>query len=404
MKLKSRKKILFVASLPPPMGGVEHAMQQLLGSSLTQRFEIIHIDSRIRLANVKRGYINLSGIKKLLTICFKIIVKVIATRPKIVYFPISSNKTGFARDGILIFLTKILGLKIVAHYRGGNFDNFYNYSSWIGKALIRFVLICVDKLIVLGESIKRTFRGIYPEKKEIKIVPNGINLKAFSHCPTSRNFNAESPFIILYIGNISFVKGFYDLMLVYKKLFNKYSNLQLVYAGEIISVDQEKNILQRYFSNEIQKRMNGSSKEISKFLQESAKYNAKYLGTINSKRKMKILSEATVFVLPSYSEGFSMGALEAMAAGLPVITTNVGAMREVIKHSENGYTIEPGDCEALFRKLSIIMKDRELCKRMGQKSFEIAKKHFDIEQVAKRLGDIFDTVIYNASLHSAKKL
>jgi glycosyltransferase involved in cell wall biosynthesis len=393
LKGKNKDRLLIVAPLPPPMGGVEHAMEQLLGSSLTQRFSTTHVNSRIRCSNKQRGYIDFSGMKNLLALCFKILRSIILTRPTLVYCPMSSNKTGFARDAVLILLARITGRKIVVHYMGGNFDNFYRHSTWLGKILIRFVLRLVDALIVLGESIKRNFKGIYPESKEIKVVPNGMNPNQFIHRSSFPNHKAESSFQILYIGNISFVKGFYDLMIVYKRLFEKFPSLRLSFVGEIISVEQEKNILRKYFSGENQKRMDGSSKEIDEFVQEAAKYHAAYLGVIDGDRKLKVLSEAAVFVLPSYSEGLSTGVLEAMAAGLPVITTKVGAMSEVILDGENGYLVEPGDCETLYEKLAALINNRELCKKMGKRSVEIVKERFDIERVAEHLGDIFDSII-----------
>lgn len=398
-----KKKLLFVAPLPPPMGGVEHAMEQLLNSNLTHRFDIIHINSRIRESNINRGYINFSGIMKLLSIGYKLILNVLKNRPKYAYFPISSNKTGFARDGFLILLAKTFGMKIVVHYRGGNFDNFYNYSSWFGKSLIRFVFFRVDMLIVLGHSIVKTFKGIFPERKEIKIVPNGINLEEFSHCSSHRDSNTKSSFTILYIGNLSFVKGFYDLVLVYKRLFESYPHIRLFCAGEVVSMDKERNILCKYFSEEIRKRMDRSADEIQLFLKQSERYNTTYLGVIDKQQKKKILSEASVFVLPSYSEGFSMGVLEAMAAGLPVISTNVGAMSEVIKNSENGFILEPGDFESLYNKLTYLIENNDLCEKMGKNSIEIVKGYFDIEQIADRLGDIFDLAIDTSRLDIAEK-
>lgn len=389
----SRKRILVVAPLPPPMGGVEHAMEQLLRSTLTQKFSITKLNPRIRRSNKERGHLNLSGIRALFALCLNISRVLAVNRHKLVYLPISSNRTGFARDAILILLIKLTRRKIVTHYHGGNFDNFYRHSTRLDRILIRFVLRRVDTLVVLGDSIKGNFKGIYPESKAIEAVPNGVNPNEFARCSTHCSGSDDSAFRIFYLGNVSFVKGFYDLMVVYKRLFQKFPYLRLSVAGEIITVDQERNILRDYFPPEIQERMDRSSREIDEFLGEAAKYGATYFGVIDRQTKMKLLTEATVFILPSYSEGFSMSVLEAMASGLPVVTTNVGAMSDVVEDGRNGYVVRPGDSPALEEKLSILIGDRKLCREMGLRSIEIVNERFDIEEVARRLGDIFDKAI-----------
>jgi glycosyltransferase involved in cell wall biosynthesis len=80
----------------------------------------------------------------------------------------------------------------------------------------------------------------------------------------------------------------------------------------------------------------------------------------------QILARADVFVLSSRSEGMPMSALEAMAAGLPVVATAVGGVPELVVDGETGFLVPPGDAPALSRALDRILGDPDLRRRLGE--------------------------------------
>jgi glycosyltransferase involved in cell wall biosynthesis len=207
------------------------------------------------------------------------------------------------------------------------------------------------------------------------------------------------PFNILFMGNVSFAKGFYDLILAYKKVLKMPTGTQLYFAGEIIRLKDERNIIPTYFSGEIKERFLKSTDAIINFVQNAHSYNAKYLGIISGESKKQVLQDADIFVLPSYSEGFSFAILEALAYGLPVVTTNVGALPEIITDGKNGFVIEPGDYEALSEKIVQLIDDENLRKEMAQRNLEKAAREFTVERVAKDLGDIFVEVLSDGHRH-----
>jgi len=347
---------------------------------------VIHVNSRLRALNRERGYVDVAAIVHLAKLCVSIVRQTILQRPPVAYFPIGSNRTGFLRDAVVILVLKTTGRRIIAHYRGGHFGSFYEHSSRPMKWLIRTVLRQVDRLLVLGEPIKNSFAGIYPTGRDIAVLSNGIEVP-----DRSRDIEARwrGPFTIFYMGNLSFVKGFYDLIVTYKRLIGRFPDVRLLCAGEPIPVDEERNVLRAYFDPSVQKRMDRSTVEIREFLANPAAFNAVRLGLVTGDGKRAALARASVYVLPSYSEGFSMGVLEAMAAGVPIVTTNVGAMSEVVEDGVNGYVIRPGDCTALYDRLTALIADRDLCRRMGAASRTRVEARFDIERVVDTLSDLF---------------
>lgn len=91
-----------------------------------------------------------------------------------------------------------------------------------------------------------------------------------------------------------------------------------------------------------------------------------------------------LFVLPSVQEVWGLVLNEAMASGLPVITTNkVGASVDLIKNGENGYVVEPSNTEQLYEAMKKILSDPKIRESMGKRSQEIIEEHFTPEHSAK---------------------
>ena len=135
---------------------------------------------------------------------------------------------------------------------------------------------------------------------------------------------------------------------------------------------------------------NGRAKnqEIQDFIQNSQHWNSKYLGFVSGDEKIKAFNNSDLLVLPSYTEGFSISVLEAMAMGLPVITTPVGAMPEVVKNGVNGLITPIGNVEKLAENIEILMNDKELYRKISEYNPKYVRENFDIEQVAKQLIEI----------------
>jgi glycosyltransferase involved in cell wall biosynthesis len=91
-----------------------------------------------------------------------------------------------------------------------------------------------------------------------------------------------------------------------------------------------------------------------------------------------LLADADVFVLASRSEGLPLSVIEAMAAGLPVVASDVGGLRELVRDGETGALVPPGDPAALADALRPLLADRELRRRLGTAGRERAKTLFDV--------------------------
>ena len=112
------------------------------------------------------------------------------------------------------------------------------------------------------------------------------------------------------------------------------------------------------------------------------------LGWIDSDTKVARLRRADVLVLPSYMEGMPNSIIEAMAAGLPVVATSVGAVPDIVKAGISGFIIPPGDIERLFAALRELLLDSGLRARMGRAGWEIASEEFSTEQAVDKIVEL----------------
>jgi glycosyltransferase involved in cell wall biosynthesis len=101
------------------------------------------------------------------------------------------------------------------------------------------------------------------------------------------------------------------------------------------------------------------------------------------------LADADVFVLSSLSEGISITLLEAMAAGLPVVATDVGGNREVVRHGETGTLVPVGDADALATEMCTLLTDPDLSRRMGAAGRARVDADFNVDRTVTAYQDAY---------------
>ena len=101
------------------------------------------------------------------------------------------------------------------------------------------------------------------------------------------------------------------------------------------------------------------------------------------------LATIDVFVLPSLYEGLGVAAIEAMAAGKPVIATQVGGLPELVEDGVTGFLVPPGDPEALASSISRLLSREGLMEQIGRNAWERVQRHFTMEQMAKKNEDYY---------------
>jgi glycosyltransferase involved in cell wall biosynthesis len=382
-------KVLLLCPIPPPYAGPEVASEILMNNLPRKLIDYEYLKSNLRDENWKKGKFDFSGLYRLSFIVFKLIKKLFKTDTKKVYLLLSSCRIGFLRDSIYIILSLLFGKKIILHYRGGNFDGFYDKCNWFFKKYIGFVLNKSNVIIVQAEILKKMFEPI--TKGNIKVLYNGL-------CVTDnfveKKFDSKET-TLLFIGHIAFSKGFYELISVYKRIY-KSLKLRLIFAGTFRFEGKKSKTQVGFLNMEVLKYYVSNSErisnEIKEFAENAEKYNAKYLGIISGKEKENVFNNSDILILPSYTEGFSVTVLEALSEGLPVIVSNVGALPEIIKENENGWIVEAGSESSIEKKLKLALSNKYRFTEISKNNRVFFEEKFNIQKISSE----FEKILYEA--------
>lgn len=120
-----------------------------------------------------------------------------------------------------------------------------------------------------------------------------------------------------------------------------------------------------------------------------------FAGPSNPNQIQARFAQADAFVLPSFSEGIPMALMEAMASGLPCVTTRITGIPELIRDGVDGLLVTPSDPLELADSLTHLMDDPELCRDLGEAGRARVSAEFELSRNVKRLGCLFQSRLAN---------
>lgn len=382
-----KKRLLFIAPTPPPVAGPEVSTQILLNSPLKDDFELIHLRSNVHLTNAQRGEITLGTLYRFSCLLCRMVFVILTRRPSCVYTILNQNVSGFLRDSLVVLLAKLFGVKVVLHFRGSNFEYFYKNQSKGFQAYVRFVLKRVDAVILQANWVKERFKQFVPSER-LHVIFNAVPqfiLEGNKESIVNRNGGQVN---VLFLNHLSVAKGFLHFLEASKAIVATRKDIVFTVVGD--KIPNEKNIFHGENGQQIIFQDVGRAIEEIK-RNEEFNGRIRFLGEINDDRqKLTILQNTDIFVLPSYSEGCPMSVLEAMAVGLPVVVTPVGALKEIIRDPENGLFAPIGDSRALKEKIEWLADYPHERGKIGQNNRVKMGRDFSVDIVAKKLAQVFN--------------
>jgi glycosyltransferase involved in cell wall biosynthesis len=291
-------------------------------------------------------------------------------RPDIVHINTASYWS-FWENAFYLLVSRALFRKTVFHVHGGRFKEFYKNSNCFSKFLIRKTLSLTDKVIVLSPSWGKFLESLLP-KNRIAVVENFVDLSQF-HKYIRKYDIAKHPITVLFVGGPGAKeKGLYDIINSIPLVLEQYRNILFVFVA-CSSINEL-----RTFSEK-----------------EEMASHTRLLGYLHGDEKLKIFFESDIFILPSYGEGLPITILEAMAAGLPVIATSVGAIPEVIEDGKNGFLTEVGDYVGLAKKILKLARDMKLRQEMGKNNLKKIERQYNKDLVVSKLSAEYEKLLGN---------
>jgi N-acetyl-alpha-D-glucosaminyl L-malate synthase BshA len=241
------------------------------------------------------------------------------------------------------------------------------------KSAVTFSINQSDYVTSVSESLKQDTLKLFNIKKEIEVIPNFIELEKNTTdqlIPCRRSVMATpNQKILTHISNFRKVKRIPDVIDIFYKIQQKL-DVKLMMVGD------------------------GPEKEKAEILCEKLGITNKVIFFGNSNEVDKILSYTDLFLLPSETESFGLAALEAMAWGVPVISSNSGGLPEVNFEGVSGYLSDVGDTDDMAQKAISILENDDNLFTFKKNALEVAKK-FDIKNILPLYESLYEKAIKN---------
>lgn len=258
-------------------------------------------------------------------------------------------------------IAKLFGKKVVMHMHGGGFKDYYNKE----KDFVRKQILKIDGIIALSPSWKDFYSDVVGAKN-VCVVPNIV--------PEPKIFEKEKLngcFNLLYLGHINKAKGIFDLVEMIKENHDEYRGKMMLHIGG--GMFEEEKLKQFVLEHQLQDVVTMH-------------------GWVIGDDKAKLLSNADAFILPSYVEGQPVSIIEAMSYGLPILSTKVGGIPEMVADGGNGFLFEPGDKKNMKCLINKLIDDKELRVSMSKKSKELSAVYMPTK-VRETLFDFYNKLI-----------
>ena len=224
-----------------------------------------------------------------------------------------------------------------------------------------------DKVFAVSDQVRQHSIAVDRiDASRVQTIYNGLDLADWKRSsePTKR----QGEFVVATVGNIRRVKGHDVLIRAAAAIVTQFPHVSFSIAGDVLEP--------KYFE------------ELQILIRElNLSDRVHFAGGITNLREY--LSTADIFVLPSRSEGFSNAIIEAMAASLPVVATDVGGNAEAVENGVSGFIVPSEDVASLSEAIIRLLSDPGKAKEMGAVGRELALERFTIDAMMQRITNVY---------------
>ncbi len=276
----------------------------------------------------------------------------------------SSSGLSFYERALMAFLCKRSRVPSIFFVRSGHFINELDGSNFKRKIISR-ILQYPDVIGAQGRPWVDFYQelGVSPER--VCVVRNWLSFD-FIASENPKTIDPQKALRFVFVGWLVEAKGVRQLLLAVEKLAAEYA-FELVFIGGGTLAD-----------------------EINKQASKIQNVNIKSLGWIDRENLQNELRLSDVFVLPSEAEGFPNALLEAMASGLPVICTDVGAVSDSVYDGVNGFLLADNGPEAIYNAMRTYLDDPLLIEKHSAGSLAVFHKQHGWEENCEHLFSQFE--------------
>lgn len=360
-------KFLIIGQLPPPVHG-SNIMSKLFYDTLRKLgHEVEIIQKTFSKDQVEAGQFSLMKVAKIPLLALKIFQYVRRDKTDICFYFITVVLSAFLVDAIFLFILRFFKLPYVLYCHGSGLKQIGGNNLFL-RFIANKTISGAFGAIVLDDRLKEDLDP-YLDSSKIYVLPNAIDddNKAISRDKSKYKDRVQ----ILFLANLKQNKGPLEFLKIAKLVADEVPKVHFVLAGP--------------------KKFEKYYQELLYFINQHGLENVIEIpGGIYGQEKREIFMESDLFVLPTQNDAFPLVILEAMRCGLPVISSPIGAIPEMVVDGKNGYIVNPTDIPQLSERTLRLVKDSDLRNHMGFESRKRFEEKFTIEIYQRNLAKIID--------------
>lgn len=305
----------------------------------------------------------------------RLIRSVRTTRYDIIHINPSLNFTAAVRDGLFMTALFVMGVKhIIVFVHGWDVA----FSRKIRKnRLARFVtqrlLQRASAILVLARQFKDELCDLGLDDQKIFILTTMFDRKLFEGIQRRRR---DSRTRLLFLSRLIKEKGIHELLAAFLLITERVVAIELVIAGD----GPEFSTVQKWITA------------------HNLAHQVILVGYLSNQDKAQALADADIFVFPSYTEGCPISLLEAMAAGLPAITTSVGGIPDFFVDDENGVLLKSLSPACMATAIEKLVADKDKQNRIRSRNKQQAWERYEGARVTRTIEGIYEAVIAKDSV------
>jgi phosphatidyl-myo-inositol alpha-mannosyltransferase len=265
-------------------------------------------------------------------------------------------------------MTPLLALAVLRHSKAINVGTFHAYREshalyGRSKRLLLPFMNRLDGKIAVSQAALDAVAQYYPNHYEV--IPNGIDFEAFGGPQVAPLVDYEDNGAnVLFVGRLEKRKGFRYLLEAFPQIKAAQPDTELLVVGGYDRDDRAPYV---------------------QFCREQRLHGVRFIGYVTSESMPSYYRAADVFCAPSTGfESFGIVLLQAMAAGVPIVASDIAGYRSVMTHGREGLLVPPGDADALAKAVLQLLNNPDLRRRMAACGRETARK-YDWDRVARQV-------------------
>lgn len=301
-----------------------------------------------------------------LTDGIRLIQRILQNKYSCVHINPSLNAKAVLRDGLSLILLRVLGFRrnlVCFHGWEDTFaDKIRNRTIW--TTLFRMVYGRENTILVLATRFRDALMDMGFSREQVKVITTSFDGRIFKGLER-RNTSIRK---LLFLSRFIPEKGIYELLEGFREMAHRVPRLTLVMAGD--GPDRDRMIQWVHDQGLIDR--------------------VEFPGYLRGQAKAQALIDADLFVFPTYhGEGCPVSLLEAMAAGLPVVTTRAGGIPDIFEDTKNGIFLNEVHPAAIAQAVTRLLDDKELHSRIQKNNMEHAWQNFEAHKVAQKMEKIY---------------